>query len=314
MKFGEIINDKLEYDWGYQMGYRLGRKFELRQTPEAQHKYNFEIQTLFPSFIENISHDNLENELYLLRKVFFPSVLETLIEGFERTGNQDRGSALTDGLPFEALQKRLVTLKYQHRMHPDISEFPREQIYQTLSLLDAAAIPNKRMNWRSGIRSRWVHTRANYSCKTSNKVEVSRIRELLQEFEKWTTNRDPVNGKYWEIAILSFYRDQEKLLRKMLQSYFKQSRWRTFTRGQLKVDVCTVDRFQGHEADLVILSMVRNRGVGFLDNINRLNVAITRPRYERIIVGDHTHFKTCNNEMLRNLAGHCKPEREYRRK
>jgi superfamily I DNA and/or RNA helicase len=36
-----------------------------------------------------------------------------------------------------------------------------------------------------------------------------------------------------------------------------------------------VDKFQGHEADIVFLSMVQTKRVGFMDNPNRLNVAIT---------------------------------------
>ena len=51
--------------------------------------------------------------------------------------------------------------------------------------------------------------------------------------------------------------------------------------GNIQIELCTVDRFQGHEADLVFLSMVKQHGTPFLRNLNRLNVAITRARYAK---------------------------------
>ncbi|MCK5345113.1 MAG: ATP-binding domain-containing protein, partial [Candidatus Heimdallarchaeota archaeon] len=68
-----------------------------------------------------------------------------------------------------------------------------------------------------------------------------------------------------------------------------------------KIDVCTVDRFQGHEADIVLLSFVRSGdGIGFLDNPNRLNVAITRARHQLVIFGDKKNI--AKTDLLRKLV------------
>ena len=67
----------------------------------------------------------------------------------------------------------------------------------------------------------------------------------------------------------------------------------------MRIEICTVDRFQGHEADYVILSLVRTRGIGFLDSPNRLNVALTRGRYLILIVGDRGNFE--RKESARSL-------------
>ena len=72
--------------------------------------------------------------------------------------------------------------------------------------------------------------------------------------------------------------------------------------SNLNVEVCTVDRFQGQEADIVFLSMVRRRGVGFLDNRNRLNVALTRAKYQMVIVGDKRPFLRSRTEFLKRMA------------
>lgn len=78
---------------------------------------------------------------------------------------------------------------------------------------------------------------------------------------------------------------------------------RTFTRGakaqpHLTIELCTVDRFQGHEADLVILSFVSARPTSFLESPNRLNVALTRARYQRIVVGDRHAMRKAQNSVL----------------
>ena len=67
--------------------------------------------------------------------------------------------------------------------------------------------------------------------------------------------------------------------------------------------VCgTVDRFQGREADLVMLSM-RNPGrVGFLDSPNRLNVAVTRARQQLVVVGNAEYFRDCRVSELEELV------------
>ena len=96
--------------------------------------------------------------------------------------------------------------------------------------------------------------------------------------------------------MLTFYRAQEREIRARLREL-------TGERGQTRhfrlrqggavvatVELCTVDRFQGHEADVVMLSFGRSRGYGFLDSPNRLNVAITRARYQRVTFGRRENF------------------------
>jgi hypothetical protein len=53
---------------------------------------------------------------------------------------------------------------------------------------------------------------------------------------------------------------------------------------QDRVQVCTVDKAQGNQADVVFLDMVRTSGAGFMNDPQRLNVAITRARQAEVIV------------------------------
>jgi hypothetical protein len=71
---------------------------------------------------------------------------------------------------------------------------------------------------------------------------------------------------------------------------------------EVSISVSTIDGCQGDEYDIVIFSSVRaneERKLGFLKDLRRLNVAITRPRYTLIIIG---HFNTiCNDRTWSEL-------------
>lgn len=142
-----------------------------------------------------------------------------------------------------------------------------------------------------------------------NPAEVRVVLDELRKFVDWAVAHPQSDGKPWEVAVLTFYRAQEKLLRDDLQQL---SRARGNTRNfklpaggtAVKVTLCTVDRFQGHEADLVLLSFVKSGSVGFLNSPNRLNVAITRARYQLVLIGHHAYFASerCSSELLQNIA------------
>lgn len=60
------------------------------------------------------------------------------------------------------------------------------------------------------------------------------------------------------------------------------------------MNVNTIDSFQGGECDILLISTVRTNGVGFLDDICRLNVALTRARQSLIICGNFKSLKVSN--------------------
>ena len=89
-----------------------------------------------------------------------------------------------------------------------------------------------------------------------------------------------------DVGIISPYRAQVQLLRRLLrkQEFFKPFR--------SLISVNTVDGFQGQERDIIVISLVRSNDegqIGFLRDLRRMNVAITRARMKVIILGDrHT--------------------------
>ena len=94
--------------------------------------------------------------------------------------------------------------------------------------------------------------------------------------------RQRVMDESIDVGIISPYRAQVQLLRKMIR---QSERLRPYRR---LITVGTVDGFQGQERDIVLISLVRDNDggdIGFLRDLRRMNVAITRARMKLIILG-----------------------------
>ena len=86
-----------------------------------------------------------------------------------------------------------------------------------------------------------------------------------------------------DVGVISPYRAQVQLLRRMLM------KWEFFKPFRRQISINTVDGFQGQERDIIVISMVRSNDegqIGFLHDLRRMNVAITRARMKLIILGD----------------------------
>ncbi|MBQ5548859.1 MAG: hypothetical protein IIT33_08525, partial [Prevotella sp.] len=86
-----------------------------------------------------------------------------------------------------------------------------------------------------------------------------------------------------DVGLISPYRAQVQYLRRLLmkREYFKPFR--------RQISINTVDGFQGQERDVIVISLVRSNDegqIGFLRDLRRMNVAITRARMKVIILGN----------------------------
>ena len=99
-----------------------------------------------------------------------------------------------------------------------------------------------------------------------------------------------------DVGIISPYRAQVQLLRRMVkkEEFFKPFR--------SLITINTVDGFQGQERDIIVISLVRSNDegqIGFLRDLRRMNVAITRARMKLIILGDRSTL--CRHPFYRKL-------------
>ncbi len=300
-------------NWNDAVSWRLIRDFELRNLNDD--RYLKQIEHLLPNYMDEKERTKILKVLNQIKRLSFPSIIELLQKGFERNRKQiekDIGLSITDGLSKTVLKSRHRILKFQHRMHPEISSFPRTNLYDKEALFDLPDIQNDRVfsydNYSN--RSLWIDVQLSSKekrkmKKNKNEKEAQVIVNEIKELLDFTKDYKKPDNSPWEIAILPFYNSQESLIRKKLQSMFKTRRIRTFYAKNKNaiIELCVVDRFQGHEADIVFLSLVKNRGLGFLDTPNRLNVALTRAKYQLLIVGNKNHFSNQKrSELLRKLA------------
>jgi predicted DNA helicase len=106
------------------------------------------------------------------------------------------------------------------------------------------------------------------------------------------------NAKEEYIGIITPYKDHEEYIKKILQT---------------NIEVKSVDGFQGREKEIIILSLVRaneKEEIGFLSDIRRLNVAITRAKRKLIIIGDANTLKA--NKTYFNLIEYVKKAGIYK--
>ena len=229
-------------------------------------------------------------------RIGFPSVLESLQFGFGRGRKMRSGTktAITHGLPNRVLANRHTALEYQHRMHPAISAYPRESVYGGELLHDASGMEEKRSGFPDEQRVLWIDVKDGTEAHGKTKMNQREIDAVAAQLERMQQNLqryNPPEGETWSVAVLTFYVGQERELRKRLKKITGTAR-SPFRLGNMSIELCTADRFQGHEADIVLLSYVRTRSAGFLDSPNRLNVAITRARYQMIHIGRRDFFLT----------------------
>ena len=107
------------------------------------------------------------------------------------------------------------------------------------------------------------------------------LRTLEEYFQKIGKTR--ILDENIDVGIISPYRAQVQYLKKQIRKreFFKP--YRKF------ISVNTVDGFQGQERDIILISMVRANDdgqIGFLNDLRRMNVAITRARMKLIILGN----------------------------
>lgn len=192
-----------------------------------------------------------------------------------------------------------VMLNTQYRMHESICKPISEEFYngelQTGVPLDGRPMFSSEFPWPSVVAPGRSARMVFLNCDTpedlaqkskSNKGQAElclRVCTLLCT-DKKDKKPKPVEGpagpsteaKKPSIAVLTPYTRQADLLKSMLS-------------GFAQVEVCSIDGFQGKEADIVVFVTVRcnpHYDIGFLKDHRRLNVALTRARTGIIVVGN----------------------------
>lgn len=198
---------------------------------------------------------------------------------------------------FEAADKSIKQmLTIQYRMHPGIMG-AINQFYDHKLQCGILEPDTKRAHNLAGsiIQENhhliWVKMPAGHDFEEqregtsfSNLREVDVIERLCQQLEAAWASKVAKGEPKKEIAVITFYGAQLRKIDERLDSNLFPS---------LQIRTGTVDRFQGMERPIVIVSMVRNnsqRDVGFARKPERVNVAFSRAQELLVIVGCHSLF------------------------
>jgi superfamily I DNA and/or RNA helicase len=177
-------------------------------------------------------------------------------------------------------------LDTQYRMNKEIADIPSEIFYDNL-LRTADGAANRRLdiNIDDAVLSK-DNSVVFIDFKGSGAYHVTHSGTHYNEFEirviHGIVSRILQSTNNCEIGVITPYRLQREKIKEILGDISNS------------VEVDTVDRFQGREKDVIIISFVRAYGnVGrFINNRSRLNVAITRAKKKLIIMGNSDVLKT----------------------
>ena len=182
----------------------------------------------------------------------------------------------------------VTLLKTQYRMNEQIMRFSSDWFYG--GMVEAAPQIKYRgildldnpMTW---IDTAEVEGKEEFVGESFGRINRAEAQLTLDTLEKYFTKigKQRILDERIDVGVISPYRAQVQLLRRMIR---KKEFFKPF-RGLVSVN--TVDGFQGQERDIIVISLVRANAdgqIGFLSDLRRMNVAITRARMKLIILGD----------------------------
>lgn len=308
-----------EESWAQQITWRLCRLQELafdEAKKATVENLKEAIEKRLPSASEK--KEQVKEYCNALSGIALPSVLQLLQQGLaEEVIKNKKKTTLNSGFEEKDFETRHTMLTFQHRMHPAISKFSAKKIYHGKALKDGSEMENAR-EWTCPVfgphRNLWIDTTQECSgqdYRNENGREISVIVKEFKEFMEWTKdnpNPDKESKGNWSVVCLTYYKKQERNLKQEIKRLFNEQREKSWYKDEtrhIEIFIYTVDKFQGREADVVFLSMVKSgkASLGFMDSPNRLNVALTRARFQRVIVGSRRYFEnTKKSKLLKDLA------------
>ena len=243
-----------------------------------------------PPFIDSTAYDEIEETDDKLRELIKVSLFEEL---------------------YEKSESRMRTMLFrQYRMHRDIAALINQFYIDTdAGRLESPASDFKKHGCEGLGLDKHDHVlwydmpnKAEYfeernGSSFTNFSEVRTIKKVLRMLE----HNMEQNGTHKSVGVITFYDAQVRLLeRELIQSGFYSDL------GSMTLRIGSVDRFQGMEEDIIIVSFVRNnesRNIGFARDCRRINVALSRAKDLLIIVGSSGNFTGSQNREAAKMFG-----------
>ena len=188
-----------------------------------------------------------------------------------------------------------IMLPRQYRMREPIGRVVSDLFYEG-KLIHEAPHPRMPLPWPFDRELVWVDTGAQDEYRdaqrsVANEFEVALCKDITSIIRRRVRKA--------KLAVIAMYASQVNRLSSALKGIVPPD------------DIESVDAFEGRESDAVILSLVRSNdraAIGFLNDPNRVNVAISRAKKLLVIVGDSKTVIGGAPELFGPLFEHCKDE------
>ena len=179
-------------------------------------------------------------------------------------------------------------LKIQYRMNDEIMRFSSDWFYH--GALNSAPEVKYRSILDFDTPIVWVNTESmdcneEFVGESFGRINKAEATLSIEELKKYINKigKERLLEERIDFGLISPYKAQVQYLRQLIKkdAFFKPFRH--------LITINTVDGFQGQERDVILISLVRaneDGQIGFLNDLRRMNVAITRARMKLIILGD----------------------------
>ncbi|KAK4196115.1 putative RNA-dependent RNA polymerase [Triangularia verruculosa] len=212
----------------------------------------------------------------------------------------------------KGVERRMLDTQY--RMHASLCEFPSREFYQGRLLTglkgEERELGRTMFPWPPGEGKRggvWVECGVREEVGGKSKINEGQAGVCLRVCKLLTTvaGKEEEGGKVMQtVAVLTPYAKQVELLKRVLAQVVATG----------LVEVSSIDAFQGREADVVVFVTVRCnelRKLGFLTDLRRINVALTRAKRGLVVIGNKETLTKGDDEestkLWKRLIGGLEP-------
>lgn len=230
--------------------------------------------------------------------------------------------AAADGLGITLLDRcikkkeAVVLLDKQYRMHDAIMAFSNLTFYENKLIADSSVAQGKLINDDNDVVNRTIEFVDTAGCgfteaqnpeslSYSNKQEADllfkHLRTVVESYSQYK-DADPIT-----VGIISPYKEQVEWMKEEYGSYALGSE------KILHLSIKTIDGFQGEERDVIYISLVRSNDdqeIGFLSDLRRMNVALTRAKKKLVVIGDSATIGS--NPYYKQFIEYCEASGFYK--
>jgi ATP-dependent RNA/DNA helicase IGHMBP2 len=213
-------------------------------------------------------------------------------------------------------KEAVVLLDKQYRMHDAIMAFSNLTFYENKLIADVSVASCKLINDDNDVVNRTIEfvdtagcgfsevqnpESLSYSNKQEGDLLFKHLKIVLESYSQYK-EADPIS-----VGIISPYKEQVEWMKEELGNYAIEPE------KLLHLSIKTIDGFQGEERDIIYISLVRSNDeleIGFLNDLRRMNVALTRAKKKLVVIGDSATIGS--NPYYKQFIEYCEANGFYK--